>query len=658
MNEDDTEAGTPFDGRYRVLGRLGIGGMATVYLAEDSSLGRKVALKVMAERYAEDGEFVERFRREAQAAARLNHPNIIAVYDRGEADGRPYIAMEYLQGRTLKQVIQKEGQLPPERAIAIAMQVLAGLRYAHEHGVVHRDVKPHNVLVGDDGRIKVTDFGIAHAGDPQMTEVGSIVGTAQYLSPEQARGRAVGPQTDIYSLGVVLYEMLAGRVPFEGDSSVAIAMQHVSDPAPPLQSLAPDVPDSLALVVAHAMLKEPSQRYGSADEFGADLDRVRRGLVPVAATAVTSVIPREATEMIPAVEATRIAPAVDPTPLLSSDKLPPSATPRKRSRWPWLLALLMLLAVGVLTAFAIGGIPGDDSGGGTTTQQQSTETQETTNVASQTLDDLVGQTYLEAVATLQSYPVDVTPRRQAVRDATQDVNVVVAMDPKSGTVLHDGDVVLLKTSKGQKPIPNVAGMTEAQAREALGSDFNVTSSGEASDTVDKGQVTHSDPVVGTRVPVGSSVTIFVSTGPAQVQVPNLIGKSEDAARSALGSAGLITHEPPGIRCSDDVQVDQVAKQFPDTGTLVQKGREVRFDMSNSPCTVNVPSVRGKNVDVAAQQLTDLKIRYRTIFTPVSDAGQDGVVQDQNIEGTNTKPFVVVLSIGQFDQPVTSPTAPP
>ena len=310
MTDDtDTERGQPFDGRYRVLGRLGVGGMATVYLAEDSSLGRKVALKVMAERYSEDGEFVERFRREAQAAARLNHPNIIAVYDRGEADGRPYIAMEYLQGRTLKQVIQAEGPLPPERAIAIAMQVLAGLRYAHEHGVVHRDVKPHNVLVGDDGRIKVTDFGIAHAGDPQMTEVGSIVGTAQYLSPEQARGRGVGPQTDIYSLGVVLYEMLAGRVPFEGDSSVAIAMQHVSDPPPPLRALAPDVPESLALVVAHAMLKDPAQRYGSADEFAADLDRVRRGLVPVAATAAhTAIVARDPTELVPAVEATRIAP--------------------------------------------------------------------------------------------------------------------------------------------------------------------------------------------------------------------------------------------------------------------------------------------------------------------------------------------------------------
>jgi serine/threonine-protein kinase len=651
MMGDDTEAGQPFDGRYRVLGRLGVGGMATVYLAEDSSLGRKVALKVMAERYAEDGEFVERFRREAQAAARLNHPNIIAVYDRGEADGRPYIAMEYLQGRTLKQVIQKEGQLSPERAIAIAVQVLAGLRYAHEHGVVHRDVKPHNVLVGDDGRIKVTDFGIAHAGDPQMTEVGSIVGTAQYLSPEQARGRTVGPQTDIYSLGVVLYEMLAGRVPFEGDSSVAIAMQHVSDAPPPLQALAPDVPDSLALVVAHAMLKEPSQRYGSADEFGADLDRVRRGLIPVAATAVTSVIPREPTEMIPAVEATRVAPA--PTPLLSSDKLPPSATPRKRSRWPWLLALLMLLAVGALTAFAIGGVPGDGNGATTATTQT---TPETTAVTTQKLDDLVGQTYIEATATLGGYPVHVTPKRQRVRDASHDANVVVAMVPEAGAILRDGDTVLLKVSRGQKNIPNVSGMTEAEARAALGADFRVTSSAEASDTTDKGKVTRTDPVVGTRAAVGSPVTIWVSTGPASVQVPKLVGKSEDAARSALVSAGLLAHEPPGSRCSDDVQVDQVAKQFPETGTLVRKGREVRFDMSNSPCTVNVPSVRGKNVDVAVQQLTDMRIASRIVHTPVSDPGQDAVVLDQNIEGTNVKPFVVTLTVGLLDQPVTSPTS--
>ncbi len=433
--EDTQPGGQPFDGRYRVLGRLGVGGMATVYLAEDSSLGRKVALKVMAERYAEDGEFVERFRREAQAAARLNHPNIIAVYDRGEADGRPYIAMEYLQGRTLKQVIQKEGPLSPERAIAVAMQVLAGLRYAHEHGVVHRDVKPHNVLVGDDGRIKVTDFGIAHAGDPQMTEVGSIVGTAQYLSPEQARGRSVGPQTDIYSLGVLLYEMLAGRVPFEGDSSVAIAMQHVSDEPPPLRSLAPLVPESLGLVVSHAMLKDPSQRYASADEFAADLDRVRRGLVPAAATAMIS-IPHEPTERVPAAEATRIAPRPEAPSLLSGEKLPPRPVPRKRSRWPWLLVLLLLLAVGALAAFALGVGSGNDKPSTTATTGPGTTT--TPPVTTRKLEDLEGKSFSEAKAALSGYGLHLDVKRQRVRDAQHEAEVVVTSEPPGGRAAAQG----------------------------------------------------------------------------------------------------------------------------------------------------------------------------------------------------------------------------
>jgi beta-lactam-binding protein with PASTA domain/predicted Ser/Thr protein kinase len=655
MTGSDTERGQPFDGRYRVLGRLGVGGMATVYLAEDSSLGRKVALKVMAERYAEDGEFVERFRREAQAAARLNHPNIIAVYDRGEADGRPYIAMEYLQGRTLKQIIQKEGPLPPERAVAIAMQILAGLRYAHEHGVVHRDVKPHNVLVGDDGRIKVTDFGIAHAGDPQMTEVGSIVGTAQYLSPEQARGRSVGPQTDIYSLGVVLYEMLAGRVPFEGDSSVAIAMQHVSDEPPPLRSLAPDVPETLALVVAHAMLKDPAQRYGSADEFAADLDRVRRGLVPAAATALTAVIPHEATEFVPAAEATRIAPRPEATPLLSGDKLPPRPTPRRRSRWPWLLVLLLVLAVGALAAFALGGVPGDNNTPTTTTA--GTTTQATTAVASHTLDDLEGKSFLEADSTLKGYRLKLDVKRQRVRDAQHEADVVVATDPQPGTELQQGDTVLLKVSRGQKAVPNIVGATLADALDQLGSDFKPTQKSEASDTVDKGKITRTEPPVGETIPVGSPVTIWVSTGPASVQVPSLIGKTEDEARATIGSAGLIVHEPPGIRCSDDVDVGQVAKQFPDVGKLVRKNTEVRFDLANSPCTINVPSVRGRSLDEAQGILAGLKVKSKVNYETVTEVSQDNLVLDQDIEGTNTKPFVVTLTVGKLDQGVTVPTTP-
>ncbi len=650
MTGEDTQPGHAFDGRYRVLGRLGVGGMATVYLAEDSSLGRKVALKVMSERYAEDGEFVERFRREAQAAARLNHPNIIAVYDRGEADGRPYIAMEYLQGRTLKQVIQKEGALDPERAIAFAMQILAGLRYAHEHGVVHRDVKPHNVLVGDDGRVKVTDFGIAHAGDPQMTEVGSIVGTAQYLSPEQARGRSVGPQTDIYSLGVVLYELLAGRVPFQGDSSVAIAMQHVSDEPPPLRSLAPLVPESLAMVVAHAMLKQASQRYGSADEFAADLDRVRRGLVPAAATALIA-IPHEPTEFVPAAEATRIAPRPEGS-LLSGERPPPARPePRRRSRWPWLLVLLLVLAVGALAAFALGDVGGDNPPGTTTTR---TTTETTAPVVTKKLEDLEGKSYLEAAALLKGYGLGIVPERQRVRDAQNEAEIVVATDPATGTELRQGDTVLLKVSRGQKEIPNIVGATVADALDQLGSDFKPLEKSEESDTTDKGKITRTEPAVGERIPVGSTVTYWVSTGAASVQVPSLEGKTEDEARQTLGSAGLIVKEPPGARCSDNVEVGQVAKQTPPVGKLVQRSTAISFDLANSPCTVDVPNVRTLAQDQAIQLLQARSIatgNIKILPQTVTEASQDGVVLDQDIEGTNTKPFVVTLTVGQLDQTV-------
>ena len=387
----------------------------------------------MAERYAEDGEFVERFRREAQAAARLNHPNIVAVYDRGEADGRPYIAMEYLQGRTLKQVIQAEGPLPPERAIAIAMQVLAGLRYAHEHGVVHRDVKPHNVLVGDDGRIKVTDFGIAHAGDPQMTEVGSIVGTAQYLSPEQARGRGVGPQTDIYSLGVVLYEMLTGpravRGRLVGRDRDAARLRPAAAAALARAATCPSRSRSSSrtrcsrtrrsATAAPTSSRPTSIACGAASCRSPRRPRTRRS----SRTSRPSSCPRSRPR------ASRRGPR--PTPLLSGEKLPARPTPRKRSRWPWLLVLLLLLAVGALAAFAIGGVPGDDS---STHDGESTTTGPTTTaVASHKLDDLEGKTYQEAKSTLSGYQLGlVIPKAQPVRDATHEANIVVASDPPRG----------------------------------------------------------------------------------------------------------------------------------------------------------------------------------------------------------------------------------
>src|ERR1700734_3139954 len=225
---------TLIDGRYRVVRRLGTGGMADVYLAEDQQLGRKVALKLLHRRFAEDPGFVERFRREAQAAASLQHPNVVSVFDRGAFDGTYYIAMEYLQGRTLKRLIREEAPLEVNRAIDITIQILKAARFAHRRGVIHRDLKPHNVIIDDNDHVKVTDFGIARAGASDMTETGSIMGTAQYLSPEQAQGHPVSGGSDLYSIGVVLYEMLTGRVPFDGESQVTIALKHVSGaPVPP-----------------------------------------------------------------------------------------------------------------------------------------------------------------------------------------------------------------------------------------------------------------------------------------------------------------------------------------------------------------------------------------------------------------------------------------
>src|SRR6201989_2440820 len=285
MAVSDTLIGSVFDGRYRIERKLGAGGMADVYLAEDQELGRRVAIKILNDRHAADDSFIERFRREAKNAAGLSHPNIVSIYDRGEAEGTYYIAMEYLDGRSLKELIVARGPAPVNVAIDYARQILAAIRFAHRPGIVHRDIKPHNVLVDGEGRLKVTDFGIARAGTSQMTEAGSIIGTAQYLSPEQARGGEVDQRSDLYSLGVVLYELLTGKTPFEGDTPVEIAMKHLSNTPTPPSELRQDIPPELDMVVLRALAKDPDSRYQSADEMEGDLDRVARGL-PVAAATV------------------------------------------------------------------------------------------------------------------------------------------------------------------------------------------------------------------------------------------------------------------------------------------------------------------------------------------------------------------------------------
>src|ERR671939_995020 len=266
MAVSDTLINTLFHGRYRILRKLGTGGMANVYLAEDQELGRRVAIKILNERHAADEQFVERFRREAKNAAGLSHPNIVSIYDRGEAEGTYYISMEYLDGRSLKELILARGPAPVPVAIDYARQILAALRFGHRHGIVHRDIKPHNVVVDADGRLKVTDFGIARAGPSQMTEEGSIIGTAQYLSPEQAKGAPVDQRSDLYSVGIVLYEMLTGKVPFTGETPLEIAMKHLSEVPVPPSEIRPELPESLDLVVLRALAKDSEDRYETAEE--------------------------------------------------------------------------------------------------------------------------------------------------------------------------------------------------------------------------------------------------------------------------------------------------------------------------------------------------------------------------------------------------------
>ena len=358
MSSPDTLINTLFDGRYRIVRKLGSGGMANVYLAEDEDLGRRVAIKILNERYANDDLFIERFRREAKSAAALSHPNIVSVYDRGEAEGTYYIAMEVIEGRSLKELIMTRGPLPIAQALSYTHEILEALRFAHRHGIIHRDIKPHNILIGE--RLKVTDFGIARAGASQMTEAGSIMGTAQYLSPEQARGAPVTASSDLYSAAIVLYEMLTGKVPFTGDSAIEIAMKHLNDPPKPPSKIRPEIPEELDAVVLRALAKNPEDRYQTAEEFSEDLHRVEAGLplAPETSEAATALLTGAAfmgaggsTEVL---AGTAVTTPGSPSPPTTRRPPPPygpgyyDEPPKKRRRWaPWLLVLLILAAAGI-----------------------------------------------------------------------------------------------------------------------------------------------------------------------------------------------------------------------------------------------------------------------------------------------------------------------
>jgi eukaryotic-like serine/threonine-protein kinase len=617
MTTQDTLSGTLFAGRYRIARKLGGGGMADVYLAEDQELGRRVAVKMLHARYANDDQFVERFRREATHAAGLSHPNIVSIFDRGESEGSYYIVMEYVEGRTLKELIRERGLCPVPVAIAYTRQILAALRYAHRNGVIHRDIKPHNVIVDPEGVVKVTDFGIARAGASQMTEEGAIIGTAQYLSPEQARGAPVDQTSDLYSTGIVLFELLTGEVPFTGDSPVEIAMKHLGETPPVPSDLRADIPEDLDLVVVRALAKEPADRYQSAAAFDADLETVARGgrVAAETADAATMVLAGEATA------ATQIA----------RRPPPPQYEPPKRGRplWPWFLAIGTVLAVLVLGLLFYDSI------------QRQLQGEETVAVPY-----VVGLQQANAVNKIEEKGL--TPQVRPVSNSDVEEGVVFNQSPTEGTRVDKETVVTIDVSSGKPEvtIPSVVGQTDDDAvAELTRAGLNVQVVEVNSDR-DVGTVTAQNPGAGTVVVEGTQVRINVSRGPKPVTVPNVVGLPYDQAASELQRNGFSVSR---IDEESDQAAGIVTRQTPSGGSEGSKGSTVTVTVSKGPSTSAVPDVTTQDFAIAQTTLEAAGFRTRVVFEDTDDPTFDGIVISQDpVGGTQAKPnALITLFVGRF-----------
>ncbi len=567
-------------GRYRVVRKLGGGGMADVYLCEDLTLGRHVAVKVLLQRYLDDPTFVERFRREAKAAAGLNQQNLVSIYDWGEVGGTYYIVMEYVEGETLKDLIRRRGRLSGNEAVAVGMQLLAAVEFAHRSGIVHRDIKPQNVMIDRDGTIKVMDFGIARAGDSGMTEAGSILGTAQYLAPEQAKGYQVDERSDLYSVGVVLYEMLTGTVPFKGDSAVTVALKHVNEvPAEPAE-LVPGMPYALNQIVLKAMAKDPADRYQSAAEFARDLRAAKEG-GPVQAAAFDA--GGERTRVMGAAAAMT---AAGTTSVLDQ----PLTPRRKKSRWPLVLAILLLA---IIAAVAVG-------------------LWWTMSGNKVTVPNLVGQSKASAVKALEQKGFTASVKEEYSDRVAE--GFVSRQSPPGGTKLKEGDTVDVWVSKGSETVTlaDFKGWTAAEVDDWLSqNDLQGTEKKGKSGAVEKGQVFRQDPPAGSDVGRGDTVTYWVSTGVPQATVPDLANLTQAEAELKLADAGLVVGAV-GTETSTTVPAGSVIRQDPPAGEKVDKGSAVSIVVSSgspsptaspSPAGVAVPNVYGMDATAAAAQVS-------------------------------------------------------
>jgi serine/threonine-protein kinase len=625
---------TLIDGRYKVLSKLGSGGMADVFLAEDEQLGRKVALKLLHERFAADPDFVERFRREAQAAAGLQHPNVVSVYDRGAYGDTFYIAMEYLPGRSLKQLIREEAPVEPIRAIDVTLQILRAARFAHRRGVIHRDLKPHNVIVDDADQAKVTDFGIARAGASDMTETGSIMGTAQYLSPEQAQGLTVREGSDLYSIGVVLYELLTGRVPFDADAAVTIALKHVSEAPPRPTQFNPTIPPELEQIVLWVLNKDPADRPTDADQLITALEHARTSILSgeagqetarMAAVAALAATGAGSPAALGGLMGPEPAPYPEPS-TNGANAYDDRSYDEERNRWlPWLIgALVLLLVVGAAAAAYFISRP-----------------------KQVIVPKVVGLQYPVAKALLEHDDFQVTSINVTSRLAS---GIVVSESPSQGQKADKGSTVTLSVSQGlgNTTIPSVLGLSESAAKRLLRRrhlDVRVVML--PSQNFNTGKATGTDPKSGSTVAAGTPVTLFVSSGKPTKQVPSVTGEDQATASAELTAAGF--NIAPTTQTSSTATAGSVISQSPSGGTQAVPGSTVTIVVAKAPATTAVPSVIGDTPSTASSTLTAAGFTVNRTTKDVTVQSSNGLIVKQS-PGAGTKAkngSAVTIVVGKF-----------
>jgi beta-lactam-binding protein with PASTA domain len=591
-----------FGRRYRVTEKIGSGGMAEVYKAVDEVLGRTVAVKVLHPHYAGDPSYAARFRQEAQAAANISSPNIVNMYDWGQDGDTYYIVMEYVRGRDLKDIITESGPLDSRKVANIGAQVAAALSAAHGYDVIHRDIKPQNIMVQPDGSVKVMDFGIARAGGTTMTQTGSVLGTAHYVSPEQAQGAALTPSSDLYSLGVVLYEAATGRPPFDADTPVAVALKQVNDTAVAPRIVNPQISPGLEAIILKAMAKRPADRYATAAEMRADLLAVAEGrspgitVAPAAAVAhaeQTSVMPQVATAATAAATQNRAA----------RRGAPPK---RRRAVWPWILLAVLVVAFAGYAAYALGVFK-----------------------VTVVVPDVRDQRAADATTQLEAVGLVIGKVSQQF-DASVPAGSVIEQDPSPGVRVEKGSLVNLVVSRGVEmvPVPSVVNMAEAKAFQTLKDAGLSPEPGpqQYSTKVPDGNVISQKPKAGENVPKGSTVTYVVSKGVKMVQVPDVVGKTGDQARKALVDAGLKYKTLEAF--SDTVKAGYVISQDPSGGS-VPVDSVVNITVSKGPDTVKVPKVIDMTEADAKTALANVGLQVKVTTVALGPTTTPGTVVDQN-----------------------------